>query len=542
MNATINKLIISVIFTLIILPAASQKKISPDDVITSDDLQTYISFLASPDLRGRENGEPGLEIAQHFIVSQARLMGLKPANGNSYYQPYTIVKNTIDPDRSTIQIISNDYDTVMIKGPVYQLVPTTPADFTLEGEVIFAGYGLKQDKYGYNDFESIKPEGKILLVMNRAPSTEDGKFPFETANWDSFMSIQAKLTYMLFTKAKAILFVMDPKSGVSSLEERYPGISGELGSSKHLKGEKPMGLQMPGMPKILYVHRSVADELLKGTGKTLEELQNEIDSSLKPQSFEIQSKKLVFTETSKTEDIILNNVAAVIEGSDPELKNEYVIFSAHADHIGTQGGSINPGADDNASGCAALLSIAEAFQSLEKKPLRSVMFLWVSGEEIGLYGSKSYVNNPLVPLEKTIVDLNIDMIGRTKGVADTTPDTPMTGINRVFVITGNQSSELGSVASEIDKSVRLDFDYSLSGRKHPLQLFSRSDHYNFVKHDIPVLFFSSGIHTDYHTPGDVAEKIDFKKTEMITETIFKIGFTVADKKTRFLVDNPYSKW
>jgi len=542
MNATLNKLIISVFFTLIILPASSQKKISPADVITSDDLESYLSFLASPDLKGRENGEPGLEIAQRFIVSQARLMGLKPANGTSYYQPYTIVKNSIDIDKTKVDIISQDNDTVTIKGPVYQLVPTSPADFTLEGEVIFAGYGLKQDKYGYNDFESIKPEGKILLVMNRAPSTEDGKFPFETANWDSFMSIQAKLTYMLFTKAKAILFVMDPKSGVRSLEERYPGISGELGSSKHLKGEKPMSLQMPGMPKILYVHRSVADELLKGTGKTLEELQSEIDSDLKPQSFEIQGKKLIFTEVSKTEDIILNNVAAVIEGSDPELKNEYVIFSAHADHIGTQGGRINPGADDDASGCSALLSMAEAFQNLEKKPLRSVMFLWVSGEEIGLYGSKSYVDNPLVPLEKTVVDLNIDMIGRTKGVADTTPDTPMTGPYEVFVITGNQSSELGSIASEIDKSVRLDFDYSLSGRKHPLQLFSRSDHYNFVKHDIPVLFFSSGLHTDYHTPGDVVDKIDFKKMEMITETIFRIGFTVADKKTRLVVDNPYSKW
>ncbi len=542
MNTLLNKLIISVLFTLIIFPSAAQKKLSPADVITSDDLQTYISFLASHDLRGRENGEPGLEIAQQFIVSQARLMGLKPANDSSYYQPYTIVKNSIDPDRSKIQIISNDIDTVMIKGPVYQLIPTTPADFTLEGEVIFAGYGLKQDKYGYNDFESIKPEGKILLVMNRAPSSGDGKYAFETANWDSFMSIQTKLTYMLFTKAKAILFVMDPKSGASSLEERYPGISGELGSSKHLKGEKPMSLQMPGMPKILYVHRSVADELLKGTGKTLEELQSEIDFRLKPQSFEIQGKKLIFTEASKSEDIILNNVAAVIEGSDPELKNEYVIFSAHADHIGTQGGRINPGADDDASGCAALLSIAEAVQSLEKKPLRSVMFLWVSGEEIGLYGSRSYVDNPLVPLEKTVVDLNIDMIGRTKGVADTTPDTPMTGPYEVFVITGNQSSELGSIASEIDKSVRLDFDYSLSGRKHPLQLFARSDHYNFVKHDIPVLFFSSGLHTDYHTPGDVVEKIDFKKMELITETIFKIGFTIADRKTRLAVDNPFSKW
>jgi len=542
MKNILSRLALLILLSSITIPASAQKKLSPEDVITSDDLESYVSFLASPLLKGRGNGDPGLEIAQSFIVSQARLLGLKPANGTSYYQSYNIIKNSIDPDKSKIEIISGDNKIVTIKEPVYQLIPVTPSDFTVEGEVIFAGYGLKQDKYGYNDFENINPEGKILLVMNSAPSSEDGKFVFETANWDSFMSIQVKLTYMLFTRAKAILFVMDPKSGVSSLEEKYPGISGELGGSKHLKGEKPVDFQMPGMPKILYVHRSVADELLRGTGHTLDELQKAIDSSLRPRSFEIPGKKLVFTEVLKTEDIILSNVAAYIEGSDPGLKKEFVIFSAHADHIGTSGGIVNPGADDNASGCAALLSIAKAFQSLDKKPLRSVLFLWVSGEEIGLLGSKTYIDNPLVPLNNSVANINIDMIGRIKGVADTTADTPMTGPYGVFLITGNQSRELVAIADNIDKTTGLDFDYSLSGRRHHLQLFARSDHYNFVKRDIPVLFFSTGLHTDYHKPGDVVEKIDFKKMELITEAIFRIGYTVADKRTRIVVDNPFSKW
>jgi len=543
MKQKINRLIIITILITIVNPVSAQKKSSSDDVITPEDLESYVTFLASPYLKGRPDGEPGLELAQQYIVSQARLLGLKPANGSSYYQPYTIIKNSIDPEKTKIQVISQNNDTVTIKKPVYQFVPTGPSEFSLEGEVIFAGYGLKQDKYGYNDFENIKPEGKILLVMNRAPSSEDGKkFLFEGTNWNSLMSIQVKLTFMLFSKAKAILFVMDPKSGVQSLEENNPGYAGELNSTKNLKGEKLRIFELPGMPKILFVHRSVADELLKGTEHTLEELQNKIDTSLKPQSFELKGKKLIFTEAVKVEDIILSNVAAYIEGSDPELKSEYVIFSAHADHIGESGGRINPGADDDASGCAALLSIAEAFQNLDKKPLRSVMFLWVSGEEIGLFGSKSYVDNPLIPLEKTIADLNVDMIGRIKGLADTSKDTPMTGNKGVFVITGNQSKELRNIADEIDKSTKLNFDYSLSGRKHHLQLFARSDHYNFVKHDIPVLFFTSGLHSDYHAAGDTVEKIDFKKMELITETIFRIGLTIADKRTRLVVDNPFSKW
>ena len=224
------------------------------------------------------------------------------------------------------------------------------------------------------------------------------------------------------------------------------------------------------------------------------------------------------------------------------LKNEFIVFSGHYDHIGTSGDKVNTGADDDASGCAAILSIAEAFQGLEKKPLRSILFLWVSGEEVGLFGSETYVNNPLFPLENTLADLNMDMIGRTRSIADSTDETPMTGPDTVFVITGGQSKDLLEIADNIDRKSKLAFDYSLSGRDHPLQLFSRSDHFNFVEKDIPVLFFTTGLHSDYHSPRDVVEKIDFKKMELITRTMYEIGLTLANRKTRITVDNPYSSW
>jgi Zn-dependent M28 family amino/carboxypeptidase len=299
---------------------------------------------------------------------------------------------------------------------------------------------------------------------------------------------------------------------------------------------------MPAAPKILFAERSVADELLKGTGYTLEGLQKKIDSEVKPFNFQIPGKQVRINEAVRQQEITLNNVAAYIEGSDPVLKDEYVVFSGHADHLGASGDKINAGADDNASGCTALLSIAKAFQSLEKKPLRSILFLWVSGEEIGLFGSQTYINNPLVPLEKTVCDLNMDMIGRVKGIADTLKDKPVTGPTNVFVITDYQSKELVSIAEEVDKATILDLDYSLSGRNHPLQLFYRSDHYNFAKKDIPVMFFTTGEHSDYHTPGDVIEKIDFKKMELISRTMYQIGYNVANRKTRIVVDNPFSKW
>jgi hypothetical protein len=522
----------------------SQKYSGSIDLITSSDMESHVSFLASPLLRGRENGEDGLEIAGQYIEAQAKLIGLKPANGDSYLQPYSVTRKKMDPVKSNIRV-SDGKDTAIIKEPVFPLIPIGPSDFVIEGEVVFAGYGIKSDKYNYNDFKDINPEGKILLVMDRAPLSEDGKTSrFEEPGWMKEMNFQMKLTTLILSRAKAILFVADPKSGFLSVEESNPMIAGYLNVNSKLKGEKEETINpfMAGMPKVIFIHRAVADALLTGTGHSLKELQESIDSSIQPRSFAIPGKLLQINQVSLSEEVVLNNIAGYIEGSDKDLKNEVVVFSSHYDHIGMSGDKVNTGADDDASGCAALLSIAEAFADLRKKPLRSVLFLWVSGEEIGLFGSKSYVENPLFPLEKTIANLNMDMVGRVKSVADSTSETPMSGPETVFVITANQSRELGNIAEEIDKKSKLDFDYSLSGRDHPLQLFQRSDHYNFVKKDIPVLFVSTGLHTDYHTPGDVVEKLDFRKMELIARAMFEIGFTVANKKSRLMVDNPYSSW
>ena len=541
------KICIYLAYTCIILfcstPAYSQRKTSAESTITSSDLESYVSFLASPLLKGRKAGEEGLEIAAHYLASEAKLAGLLPGSGTSYFQPYSVLKRTIDPAKTDIRIISEG-DTAVFKEPFYQLIPTGPTSLSVDGEIVFAGYGIKSDKYKYNDFAGIATEGKILLIMDRAPMSEDGaKCQFSEPNWSNTRSFQMKLPGLMSSKAKAIFIVADAKSGFMSFSESSSGLSDYLSSTTTLKGEKEVvNTFMQALPKIVFINRSVADGILKGTGHTLEELQKNIDATLTPNSFVVSNKLLILNVVTQSEEKILNNIAGYIEGRDPVLKNEVVVFSAHYDHIGGSGNKVNSGADDNASGCAALLSMAKAFSGLDKKPLRSLLFLWVSGEEIGLFGSQSYVNNPLFPLDKTIADLNMDMIGRVKGVADSSADTPMTGPNSIFVITDNQSKELLEIANAADRSSDLDFDYSLSGKNHPLQLFARSDHYNFVKKDIPILFFSSGLHTDYHTPRDVTEKIDFRKMQLVTRTMYDIGYTIANKKERLVVDNPYSLW
>lgn len=510
--------------------------------ITASELESHVAFLSSPLLKGRMNGEEGLDIAARYLASQAQLFGLKPANGESYLQPYNVIRKSFDAKHSGVMVISGN-DTTRIYEQLYHLLPQGPADLDIQGEVVFAGYGIKSDEFNYNDLEGIDLKGKIVMVMERAPLDENGKVRFNDPELAGEMSFQPKIGALLNPGPKAVLFVPDPKSGHSTYAESSPMIAGYLSSQSNLKGETDStSYIMSVLPKIIFINRSVADALLRGTGKTLDELQDNIDRTLKPQSFVIEGKQLIIKERARVEEKTLNNVAGYIEGSDPVLKKEVVVFSAHYDHIGSVDGIVNPGADDDASGCAALLSMADAFNNLKKKPLRSILFLWVSGEEIGLYGSSSYINNPLFPIDKTVADLNMDMIGRDKSPADSTSETPMSGPNDVFLITDNQSSDLRKIADEADLKSPLNFDYSLSGINHPLQLFARSDHFNFVKKDIPILFFTTGLHSDYHSPKDVIGKLDFSKMALITKTMYNIGFTVANRKARIVVDNPYSSW
>jgi hypothetical protein len=532
-------------FTLVslnLLSLSGQDKNIGVKSINTSDLENYISFIASPLMKGRKNGEEGLNITAAYIASQAKKIGLKPANGNSYFQEYSVVNKSFDKGKTQVIISSEGQNDVTVREPFYQLLPTGADDFEIEGDVLFAGYGINAAKYKYNDLDSLSMAGKIVLIMDRAPMTPDGKkTQFEDQKWLTMSGLQTKIQMLLFSGAKAILIVPDPKSGFNSFEDSDPELASYLVSSMSLKGQQPQTMQMPGMPRLIFVNRKVADEILTGTGFTLPSLQQSIDNEFKPHSFQIKGKKVKITGVSATVETKLPNVAGYIEGSDPILKNEIVLFSGHMDHLGMTGEKVNPGADDDASGCAALLEMAEAFQTLPKKPLRSIVFLWVSGEEIGLYGSQSYVNNPLFPLSNTVADLNMDMIGRIKSEADTSKNNPMTGPDSVFVIADNQSKELLSIADRVAKKAGLHLDFSLSGTTHPLQLFSRSDHYNFVKKNIPILFFTTGIHTTYHTPGDVIEKINFKNLELITKTMYQIGLEVASKKARIIVDNPFNK-
>lgn len=333
---------------------------------------------------------------------------------------------------------------------------------------------------------------------------------------------------------KAVLLVYDPKN---EFKDAYAsGLAGMIPSNS----VAPASQQRREMPFLLaFITQNTADQLLKSTGKNLAQMQEEIKREGNPVSAEIPGITTSIKIPVRTRDFFASNVIGIVEGSDPVLRNECVIYTAHFDHVGKNSkGEVNNGADDDASGSMALLEVAEAFTKLKKKPLRTVIFAWVNGEEKGLLGSQYYANNPVIPMEKTLVDLNLDMVGRSKLPSDTGKfagyDLDVTQPGELMIYTAHESSELMNLLNSAarESGIRLIDKGKEMG-------FGGSDHESFWAKDVPAIFFHSGIHGDLHNPGDDVERIDFDKMEKVSNMVFLLGYRVANQKTRIVVDNPF---
>ena len=535
------------VIALFSLPAQAQK--DGLESISSDELKTHMLFLASDELEGRDTGEPGLQVAARYLAVQAEALGLQPLDADKdYLQPYLIADKGYDREKSHIAITGADGSVSLNEDPFY-VFPAPSGDQTIyEGDVVFAGYGINDKEQGYNDFENIDIQDKVVMIMNRAPMNEDGtEAQFDNAKWTDMQNFQYKMMYIYSQKPRAVLMVMDPKSGMESIEDINPAIAKFLSRSRELKTEdKEEDSPMGNRPGMILIHRNVADQLLASSGKNLKDLQLEIDRDLKPNSFLIEGSSIKIELHMKSSDLEVYNVFGMIEGSDPELKDEMVIYVAHYDHVGTDGkGGVFNGADDNASGTVALIEIAEAFTKEEKGPKRSIGILWVSAEEIGLFGSQYFAEHPLIPKEKIAAVINLDMVGRTKSPEDELSDRSgltIQGGDSVKVIGGLQSEVLMKINEKTLKACGLVGNYQYNNLKDPNRYFYRSDHINFARQDIPVLFYSTGTHRDYHMVSDEEEAIDYDKFLKMTRFCYEAGFNVAQYKGAIEVDNPMSTW
>jgi Zn-dependent M28 family amino/carboxypeptidase len=289
-----------------------------------------------------------------------------------------------------------------------------------------------------------------------------------------------------------------------------------------------------------------ANALFQGEMQSAASLFSALYGNALPASFALNpDKKLTMNLAARTETVGTQNVVAVWEGSDPLLKDEYVAVGAHYDHIGICApGTSDPicnGADDDGSGTTSLLGMAEALAHSPSRPRRSVLFVWHCGEEKGLWGSRYFTEHPTIPLDHIVAQLNIDMIGRSKKEGDTNPkNKELTGPNEIYVIGSTMmSTELGALVDAVNKSfLNITFDRRYDDPGDPNRFFYRSDHFNYARKGIPIIFFFDGVHEDYHQPGDSADKIDYQKMEKVARTIYMTMWEVANRPLRPKVDKP----
>ena len=477
--------------------------------IRTSDLRGHLTILASDSLEGRETTFPGQKKATNYIADIFKKLNLVPIGDNgSYFQHFDVDVLRVNPETKIV----SEIDGIKKKFTWEKdFIAEGAKDTTVSGPVAFVGFTDTE----LDSTAQAKLSGRIVFVfIDRKDYASDTS---QAATMRRFFAIRHD------AGALAALMIPD-REGPATFKDAQKIISsfGRDNGSMQMKGVPP---RVRSQSVRFIVSPSLAEDVLNASGKTLQQLRTEAmqDQQFSPLFLDnviitIESK--VCRETKQTE-----NVLGLVPGTDPKLKAQIVAFTAHYDHLGkNKDGVIFPGADDDGSGTATILNLAEAFSKNPIKPRRSLLFMTVVGEEKGLFGSFYYTNNPIIPLNQTIADLNIDMIGRLDTLHEARRDS-----NSIFVIGSDKISlELDSLLQVANKeSEQLDLDYKYNNESDPEQYYRRSDHYNFAKNGVPIVFFFDGTHADYHKPTDTVEKILFERMVRIEHVIYDLGWKLA---------------
>jgi hypothetical protein len=501
--------------------------------ISKDNAYKHLSILASDEYEGRETGKKGAWMAADYIKGQFKKLGLTPPVNGEYFQPIDMATYTLG--KSTLTI--NGQPKEALKDFVIQPGNVTLSGFSFNAnEVLFAGYGVT--RADYDDFAGQDVAGKVVMIFaSGEPGKQNVDAPKDRATMIAAMRArQAKLTDLMSRKASGVILI-DPTIDNMSAEAklRLAG-NGQLTlktDENIAKMKNQVGLN------VVSVSTATANEILKAGGLTVAALQEQLSGTGKPASKLI--KTAVSASAMKQEvKVRAENVLGFLEGSDPKLKQEILVVTGHYDHIGlTTSGTdkVNNGADDDGSGTTGVLLIAEAFTKAKKAgngPKRSILFMTVVGEEKGLLGSEWYSEHPIFPLKNTIADLNTDMIGRTGFEYQGKPDSA----NYIYVIGSDKlSSELRKISESVNSTyTKMVLDYKYDDPKDTERIYYRSDHYNFAKHNIPIIFYFDGLHQDYHKPSDEVSKINFTLLAKRAQLTYYTAWELANRTSRPLVD------
>ena len=499
MNEKINKLIILLIIVLsgiFIINRSNQDKIDPGSAeIMSFEILAHIKYLASDNLNGRLPGTPGSKLAIDYISKHWEAQGVEPAGTKGYKQPFSFINSVSLGKRNMLRIRNSRKQYIVQK----DFIPIgSSGNGSINEDVVFIGYGLDiNDSLSWRDYADIDVRGKWVLLLLDGPDGDSPHSPY-----GRHKTLYNKIIVARDHGAGGILFMnrfqTEDENNLRTLQYRQ--------SSSTV-----------GLPVIQITH-SLADEMLIKHGQSIAELRSKLDEQLTPLSFTVDCKVSANVNLKFGKEIATNMIG-FIEGNDPVLKDEYIIVGAHFDHLGLGGrrsGSLNPdtliihnGADDNASGTAGILELSYKFISNRHLLKRSVLVICFDAEEKGLLGSKYYVKNPARNISNTAMMVNMDMVGRLN-------DSP--------VVLGGVGSSGNFVNIIEDASNRhtLEIETNMGGMD-----FGRSDHASFYRENIPVLFFFTGAHEDYHKPTDDWDKIDYKGEKKILDFIYDLIIDVS---------------
>ena len=493
---------------LLTLLALTYFSLAAPPAIPSADPHRYlddIKALSAPAMEGRGAGSKGLTRAEHLIEKRYKSLGLEPAGTNSYLQPFTVITGAQLKGKNSFAVLTGA-EKRELKAKQDFVPFSFSASGSAHGPLVFAGYGISADEFHYDDYAGIDVKDKIVVILRYEPPS------FGEKGGNQGMTQHSQLVTKAINArnhgARALVLVNGKLGdGEEDLLTRFGSVS----------GPENAGIIF------LQVKNDVAEGWLKAAGKSLAELQAQINASSKPASFALaENQTAALTVSIATTRATVNNVLAYLPGR----TDEYVIIGAHYDHLGrgnfdslapSQIGQIHPGADDNASGTAGVLELARLLAPQKGQLRRGILFASFAGEELGLLGSAAWVRDPTRPLDKAAAMLNMDMIGRIKD-------------QKVYIGGVGTGSTLKAVVEQASEKSGFKIEYSPGG-------YSSSDHTSFVAKKIPVMFFFSGLHSDYHKPSDTWEKIDpvaaTKLLEVVGATLEQLA--EAEERPAFIV-------
>jgi len=481
--------------------------------ITTAELRHHVETLASDDYLGRGTNEAGARKAAVYLAREFRKYGLSPLPAHHLAVAYQLEAGGFDPAHTALAVKSGSFASELKAG-----VDFAPFAFSgtgrAEAPMVFAGYGITAPELKYDDYKGLDVKGKIVLVLRHYPNEQNKSSAFRRSRHSYFAN---KAMNAAKHGAVGMLLVTDPRNHKGADDLRMGGHL-RLPIKRRVRRGPRRARRRRGLPRIPAIHlsQSAAEKLIAARGKRLLDLQRSVDEGKPASGLGLGAIDVVVSvgARKKPKLVSADNIVGVVEGSDPTLKHEYVVVGGHYDHLGAfkgPGDTIYNGADDNASGTSGVLALGRAFASLPRaqRPKRSVVFMLFSGEEHGLLGSRALVRQDLIPRDKIVFMLNLDMIGRN-------PKKP------IEVVGDGYASGLRKIVETANKTDKLRLAFG--GTSYA----ANSDHDSFFQKTIPVMFFFTGLHKDYHQLTDHADKLAYPRMTRIVRVAYNVVDDIAN--------------